>query len=153
MIDQQYPVAVYGTLRENQPNHRLLAGLWDSQVLGICDGFEMYSVGPFPFIKRGEGSVIVEVYTINPQSYETVLRRMDMLEGYHPEDPDSLYRRELVDVQLTDDRQVKAWIYIGHTVENERAYKKIESGDWVQAQNEKWERKGGFFTIGIQEPA
>lgn len=75
-------VAVYGTLRKGQGNHRLLRdstvkyrGTIQSEPL-----FTMYSQGGFPaLVKGGNTSITMEVYEVD----DDTLKRLDQLEGYY----------------------------------------------------------------------
>lgn len=71
-------VFVYGTLKKGFGNHVLLS---ESQCLGpdSLKNYSMFSLGYFPAIRKGEGTVYGEVYEVTPEQ----LQRLDRLEG-HP---------------------------------------------------------------------
>jgi gamma-glutamylcyclotransferase (GGCT)/AIG2-like uncharacterized protein YtfP len=78
MEKKDHYLFVYGTLRRNQPNHRLLQ---DQELVAIhtVEGFRMFSLGAFPGVQAMEGaSVIGEIYAIDKEC----LKRCDNLEGY-----------------------------------------------------------------------
>lgn len=56
-------LAVYGTLREGGRLHYYLGG---AQLMGAqyIDGYAMYSLGSFPYIIKGAGRILVEVYEV-----------------------------------------------------------------------------------------
>ena len=72
----KYKVAVYGSLRQGFGNHRILG---DSKLLGNewIPGFEMFQLGSYPGIRKGESSILTEVYEVSGETLE----RLDTLEG------------------------------------------------------------------------
>lgn len=107
-------VFVYGTLKRGHGNNLLLK---DSTFIseGILHGHKLcfyYSEGSFPFAKKDErSSSRGEVYTVN----EETLRRLDALEGYAPNRPDSMntfYLRREADIE-TPTGMVKCFYYLG----------------------------------------
>ena len=116
-------VAVYGSLRKGLHNHGLLA---QAKSLGTerIKGFNMYSLGSFPFVTTrgttGESEITIEVYEVTPAEF----RRLDMLEGYP-----SFYNRILVDTT-----HGQAWIYY---IDNDDSYsttrnERVQDGDWLK---------------------
>ena len=95
-------VAVYGTLKRNQGNHRVISRMHDATYVGTSktkDKFTMYD-GGFPMVVEGDTSQItVEVYNV-PE-----LDGLDYLEG-HP----VFFRRERVEIEDLHDSL--AWMYI-----------------------------------------
>lgn len=83
----------------------------------------MYSLGAFPAIVRGRGSIEVEVYVID----EYTLKRLDSLEGYsgYPSIY-NMYNREKVQTQYG-----VAFIYVwaDNRVDT---YTKVSDGVWKQ---------------------
>lgn len=72
-------VAVYGTLKRDEVNHHFL----DSSMYSgrfIIGGWDMFSIpgGGFPYIVKGDGNIVVEVYTVD----DNTMRNLDGLEGY-----------------------------------------------------------------------
>lgn len=109
-------VAVYGTLRAGEGNHRLMSDakfLGDDETKGI-----MHSLGGFPAVDiDGEGKIKIEVYVVD----ENTFRRLDGLEGYP-----HFYNRSEVDTQFG-----KAWMY--HIDAAQLAGRPvITSGDWKE---------------------
>lgn len=118
MTDQQYLVAVYGSLRKGMGNHGLLDN--DESVLLSTEqipGFEMYSYGAYPFIRPAdtEQPITIEVYAVS----SSVMQRLDRLEGYP-----SFYNRKLVQTS-----KGQAWIYFIDQPGNNRP---VQHGDWVK---------------------
>lgn len=113
-------VAVYGSLREGFGNHRILEG---SEKLGThwVPGYEMFSLGAFPGVRKGNTHVFTEVYAVDKPTME----RLDLLEGYHGEGETNFYDRVEVDTP-----HGAAYMY---TLEGHR-YKEsepVESGNWA----------------------
>ncbi|WP_417547522.1 gamma-glutamylcyclotransferase family protein [Marinobacter segnicrescens] len=115
-----YRVAVYGTLKRHQSNHRVLAG---SRFVGECslNSIVLYDLGPYPGAKleRSQG-VVIEVYEVDGPTFA----QLDALEGYDSTSPDmGLYDRKLVETPLG-----KAWVYVyNHAVPTTGA---IRCGGW-----------------------
>lgn len=111
-------VAVYGSLRQGKGNHRILNNE-QTEYLGTCrvEGFDMYSMGSFPFITDGDGEITVEVYRVTD---ETTAQRLDNLEGYP-----SFYNRKQVQTEYG-----LAWIYFINDYDVSR-YQPVSDGDWV----------------------
>ena len=113
-------VAVYGSLREGFGNHRILEG---SEKLGThwVPGYEMFSLGAFPGVRKGHTHVFTEVYAVDKPTME----RLDLLEGYRGEGERNFYDRVEVDTP-----HGKAYMY---TLEGDD-YKQsdlVESGNWA----------------------
>lgn len=93
-------MAVYGTLRKGQGNHRFMS---NSKFIGygVLKGWE-FCVGRLTIKNTGNGFVIVEVYDVP----ESDVPAIDRLEGYP-----YIYNREEVDVIIPGVGVVKAWVY------------------------------------------
>ena len=81
MHSEKIRVAVYGTLKQNQSNHWLLA---DQKRCGEfqCDLITLYDLGPFPAAKLSNSDgVRVEVYEVDDETFA----RLDELEGFNAE--------------------------------------------------------------------
>lgn len=112
-------VFVYGTLLSGNGNNRLLSG---SALVGkrTLTGFDMVTLGGFPAIEPGAGTVVGEVYEIN----EETLDRLDGLEGYTEGGNHNLYERETI----TTDDGITAFVYVMPGCKEE--YPPLDSGDW-----------------------
>jgi gamma-glutamylcyclotransferase (GGCT)/AIG2-like uncharacterized protein YtfP len=95
-------VAVYGTLKQGECNHHLLAeGRWLGRV--VLRHLQLYDLGPYPMaVVCADATACVsgELYGVSAD----LLARLDELED-HPRE----YERRLVDLQ--DGR--RAWVYVG----------------------------------------
>ena len=100
-------VAVYGSLKQGYGNHGVMQRAGGQLVsTEVIHGFNMYSLGGFPGIKPGNGSIHIEVYTVED------MQPLDYLEGYNPNNPmGGLYNRTTIQTSTG-----AAWIYIynGH---------------------------------------
>lgn len=105
-------LAVYGTLRKDYYNHRLIK---HCPFLGrvVLTGWKMVSVGSYPTIFPGDSQITAEIYEIDDEDLITC----DYLEGFP-----SYYNRMLVDTEFG-----RAWIYFW---DNGSDLPLIESGDW-----------------------
>ena len=90
----------------------------------------LFDLGIYPAaIPAPEGSVWGEVYEM--MEPETVLRALDDIEGYRPDDPDkSLYSRDRANVRMPDGGSAQAWVYF-YNAPLGRA-PRIPSGDYLE---------------------
>jgi gamma-glutamylcyclotransferase (GGCT)/AIG2-like uncharacterized protein YtfP len=128
-------IAVYGTLRRGQRNHRLLEG---AEFLGIgyVSGalFDMPQTPlreyAYPALVEGPGRVAVEVFRLD--SDET-LAALDVLELYDPlDEAGSEYLRRTVAV--FDGPVSRAYAYLYHGPREELG-DPIGTGDWLASLN------------------
>lgn len=108
-------LAVYGTLKQGNGNHDHFLG--DAKLVGkgVISGFDMYHLGGFPGIVKGEGTIQVELYD------EYNLGPIDSLEG-----EGSLYKRTVV----TTEQGVECYVYVLLRTQYLQEDRKIESGCW-----------------------
>lgn len=134
------PFFVYGTLLPDQPNFHL----WESAVTAMEPatflGGRLHDMGFYPMLITAAAAEKVQgmVITVDPAHYTAVLQRLDELEGYNPEQPDSsAYQRKPVEVQLANGRTQIAWIYLGQP-QFVRGTPLVAGGDWAAyaAQNQ-----------------
>jgi gamma-glutamylcyclotransferase (GGCT)/AIG2-like uncharacterized protein YtfP len=100
-------VFVYGTLLAGQGNHPLIeeatGGEYEVRVATLTGPWALQGVGrSFPALAPG-GTVRTvhgEYVTFDAARRLAVLAALDRLEGYRPGDPDSLYQREALDVDV-----------------------------------------------------
>lgn len=119
MVKQEikHLVLVYGSLRVGFGNHSFHLSTSKFIEETTVDGFEMYSLGAFPYIKtdvNGKG-VVVELFEVD----DIVFASLDRLEGYP-----QFYNRKLV----TTASGKEGWIYF---IDNDqRPGPKVKSNDW-----------------------
>jgi gamma-glutamylaminecyclotransferase len=116
--NQAQLVAVYGTLKRGECNHRLLAA---SRCLGpvLLSRLRLYNLGPYPMAVACadlEATVAAELYAVSA----AVLAELDGLED-HPRE----YERQLW--LLEDGRQV--WVYLGRASQVQ-GYPLLANGLW-----------------------
>ena len=125
-------VAVYGTLRQNHGNHRIL----NKSPLS-CEkifGWSMYSMGGFPGCVKSDGEadyIVVELYDIDDET----LRRLNQLEGYTEGEDNWFYDRVSVGTSLGE---AFMYTWAGSLNQDTRIY----HGDWDihEKENSTWRR-------------
>jgi len=115
-------VAVYGTLRKGNGNHRLLENADYKGTYTTEPIYNLYSLGGFPGLKEGgKTAVVMEVYAVNPEE----ARRVDGLEGYTPGGNDNTFYDK---IQIeTPWGQAGVYTYVRPM----DASRLIKSGDWM----------------------
>jgi gamma-glutamylcyclotransferase (GGCT)/AIG2-like uncharacterized protein YtfP len=110
-------IFVYGSLRQGHYNHRIIE---NAEFLGqfTMYDWEMYSLGSYPTIVKGEGYVVVEAYEVSDEQYERV-RSMELGAGY----------KQATAIMSIRGKQVTGefWHY-----ENKPTQGRVQSGDWNQ---------------------
>jgi gamma-glutamylaminecyclotransferase len=114
---KQHLVFAYGTLRQGEVNHDLLATARFVAEARTEPCFELFDLGPFPAMSaNGQTAVLGEVYAVD----DATLARLDQLEG-HPR----LYQRTRI--RLDDGQEVQTYL-MDRSRMHGRA--RISSGDW-----------------------
>ncbi len=122
MSHSQHPIFVYGTLMTGESAHPLLACSLESVEPASLAPAALLSLGAYPMLVDGAGTVRGELCRISPGAYAEMLTRLDRYEG--PQ-----YARELRTVHVAgDDDAVEAWVYVGR--ETPRSATPWPSGDW-----------------------
>lgn len=144
MKNEQYPIFVYGTLRNGLGNYnRILQGMTERELVGYTRG-NIHEVGGggFPCLLKNKERVIRgEIMWLKPEVYERVMKRLDALEGFREHDPEgSMYTREMARIMVDDPSKkdmemTDAWIYYWNS--NWRYGDLIESGCWVTHMQER----------------
>lgn len=136
----QLPFFVYGTLRQGQGNHRLVAASADAVREALLPRHRLYASG-IPYVaETGDPGCAVtgELLLIRPGEYDEVMARLDRLEGYRPP-ACQLYVRTACRVLFRDQpggpwRECEAWVYRGGADFGYRDDLLVPGGDWVAAR-------------------
>lgn len=119
-------IACYGSLRKGHRNHNLFLDFskdeWEFKGVETIKGFNLFPLGGFPGIERGEGQLVIEKYLVS----DAVLARVRSLEGYNPNRPHS--EQGFYDEQQVDTSNGSAGIYVYVSGAGSRDI--ITNGDW-----------------------
>ncbi|MEM3306074.1 MAG: gamma-glutamylcyclotransferase [Saccharolobus sp.] len=118
-------IFVYGSLRYGFELHHIIA---KSRFVGLgyIEGYEMYDLGNYPGVIKGDGIVWGEVYEID----DNLIKFLDEVEDYKGS-PDDLYIRNKTRVYFDQRRKYyldDVYFYIYNREVNRR--EKIEDGDY-----------------------
>lgn len=126
---------VYGTLKIGGYFAESFNKVRKNSTEAKLKGFDLFKIGSgnnswFPGIIPGEGEVIGEVHEYAEEHIKDVYSHMDAIEGYSETNPEaSLYRRELMTVELEDGSTETVNVYVFNR-EIEKDYPKVKSGVW-----------------------
>lgn len=109
-------VFVYGTLRQGQTHHHLLASADFLGFHATLPIYNLYDLGAYPAVVEGHHTITGEVYSIDDDTLTT----LDQLE-----DVPVAYRRELIETPFG-----QAWMYLYQEASQLEVL--ISSGDWCQ---------------------
>ena len=129
---ERLPFFVYGTLLPGQPNTVLWGESIVAQEKALLANGRLYDMGSFPMlVEAGDEPVCGLLTYVTDAEYETVLARLDRLEGVDTVQPNiSWYRRVVREVEVANGRSVPAWVYIGHQAAVQ-GMMPIPAGDWA----------------------
>ncbi|MCB8976684.1 MAG: gamma-glutamylcyclotransferase [Ardenticatenaceae bacterium] len=115
---KQLPFFVYGTLLPGQPNFFLWGEAIAHMEPATFFGGRLYDMGFYPMMIAAEPETAVhgQLITPHPAEYQAVCQRLDELEGYDPDHPEtSDYQRKRVEVVGSNGRSQSAWVYLGQS--------------------------------------
>lgn len=128
VVVNQQPVFVYGTLKRNHANHRIIAQDESAKCV-FYDAFikgEMFDLGQYPaVVLSGKGVVFGELWYVD----SATLHRMDKLEG-HPD----YYKRVLVPL-LGAEKNTQgyvAWVYVMQKEQFREELKPMFVANWMK---------------------
>lgn len=124
------PIFVYGTLKHGYGNYNsLLRGNTEKEVVAKIKG-SLYDLGWFPgVVENNLDDTFGELMFIPEDKYDSVLMRVDSLEGYHAGDEShNMYNRKKVVAVGSDGKEYDAYTYIWNSNVNES--QKIKNGNW-----------------------
>ena len=139
--NRHHPVFVYGTLRPGCGNYQhRLSGLTVQERPATARGLALYRSG-IPYAIRQVGSTVTgTLITIKLDCYEQVLRSLDQLEGFRPEEPElSHYLRETTSITATTPISGGgtfqtfhiAWVYLASPTVDLTRMRPVPNGDWL----------------------
>lgn len=121
---------VYGTLRPGERRHGMLKNV--CRILAAQAPGILLDCGEYPamrLLSAGETGLVAGEW-IEVDSLAEQLPALDEEEGYYgPGQPGSLFRRELIEVQLENGEVRAAWIYLGEAA-LAGSLRVIAGGDW-----------------------
>jgi len=119
-------ISVYGSLRKGHGNHGLFLRFpkdeWEFEGVETIKGFNLFPLGGYPGIERGDGQLVIEKYLVS----DAVLARVRGLEGYDPNEPHSA--QDFYDEIQIETTSGTSGIYL--YVDGARGASIIEDGDW-----------------------
>ena len=126
-MNKQKLVSVYGTLRQGNGNHRLLANAEYKGTFTSQPVFNLFGKRcGFPKLKNGGNTpVVMEVYAVNDREAANV----DALEGYTEGEVPTFYDKQPIE---TPWGTAGVYIYVGEPSPNTL----IETGDWMNQEIE-----------------
>lgn len=133
MSKQVRHIFVYGTLgkQARNPARRALAKYAEFSSEATVKG-KLFDLGEYPGAvpsRRTDDRVAGELYAIDVDHAEELLKVLDTYEEFDPEDKnDSLFVRDVTEVYGEQQKPLKAWIYWWNGEEDRKA--EIPSGDY-----------------------
>jgi gamma-glutamylcyclotransferase (GGCT)/AIG2-like uncharacterized protein YtfP len=138
---ERLPVMVYGTLRQGQGNHRLVAASLQGIRAARLPGHILYTDGlPYAVPCGDLGSAVAgDMLLIRPDAYPEVMASLDRLEGYHPPHH-SLYIRTRCVAEYQDQpggswHPCTAWVYLAGENFSRDARLAVPGGDWIASRD------------------
>jgi gamma-glutamylcyclotransferase (GGCT)/AIG2-like uncharacterized protein YtfP len=128
---EQIPFFVYGTLILGQPNDHLWRGAITSVKSAVFNNGLLYDMGYYPMLVEVKGGTVRgQLISVANRFYQEILDRLDILEGYMPDQPDkSSYRRVKREVTIEKGQRILSWLYRGRQKHVQKS-KLIPGGDW-----------------------
>lgn len=125
------PVAiVYGSLREGAYNYDAFKRYYPEgyNKIGqtVIDGYDLHSLGSYPFIVEGEGKLIVDIMECSPDCFRAI-NGMELGAGY---------QAELINVELNGEI-IEGTIYTFSKKDINYSQEHVKSGDWIKYKNEE----------------
>jgi gamma-glutamylcyclotransferase (GGCT)/AIG2-like uncharacterized protein YtfP len=126
-------IFVYGTLRTNEYYHHIIKDQVTSVTKATYRGSLYHLPFGYPAIVDGDGRIAGELMTFSEA--ESVLAKLDELEGYQGHGQDNEYERIYAHVQLENGTLTPCQLYIYPAHKREWLQREailVPSGDWVQ---------------------
>lgn len=81
----KFLVLTYGSLRQGEYNHDRFKSVhgkgYEYKRTMVLDGFDLYSLGPYPGIKEGKNKLEVDLFECSEDCYRSI-RGMELGAGY-----------------------------------------------------------------------
>lgn len=109
---------VFGSLRKNSDrgfNHNRFGGQTYIKDV-ILDGFEMYSLGPYPAICKGQGKIKCELHSVTDPAFECILE-MESGAGY-----------DRLDLPVED--KIATIFVMNSKILKSARLQRVQDGDW-----------------------
>ena len=78
---QKERIAVYGSLRKGMYNYRFFENGMTYIKTTQIEGFDLYSLGAYPYVVKGNGNLIVDIMEVTPQTKQSI-DLMELGAGY-----------------------------------------------------------------------
>ncbi|HXL56061.1 MAG TPA: gamma-glutamylcyclotransferase family protein [Chitinophagaceae bacterium] len=116
MEQKHHQIFVYGSLRKgfHHPAYNYISRYFsfvsNARVKGVLSDMGDY---PAAAPVTGESFIIGELYTIkNEEEFLWAIEQLDDYEGLHVEEGEKpLFRREITDVYISENKKTQAWVY------------------------------------------
>ena len=120
-------IITYGTLRREGTNHNYYLREENSNIKflgkGKIKGFDLYNLGSYPTIIKGEGEVVGEIYEVSKEIFNTI-NHMEKCVGYNSEEV------------IVNGIKGTIWFYKKELLKSYN-HKKIEHGDYIKFRDEE----------------
>ncbi|MFN0082422.1 MAG: gamma-glutamylcyclotransferase [Ferruginibacter sp.] len=124
-------IFVYGTLRNGMLNQVVpqVSAYIHADAKGFVNG-RLFDTGEYPAAKPNklnQTKVYGDVLLVDDSQIENVLNVLDNYEEINEHEPEkSLFKRKLVDVNITSGKKIRAWIYWYNR--DIKGFKELKSG-------------------------
>jgi len=116
-------IVVYGTLRRGGSLNGYLGADQKYIETKRIEGWDMFSLNAYPYIRRGEGSIVVDVFDVSEDNFDRT-SQMERAAGYEV--------TEIADGAMFYAPEDESWMDGSHPL--------VENGDWsdyrLRAQQE-----------------
>ena len=116
---------VYGTLKRGYLRESIWPKIPGSVVPAVIQA-DLYDLGPYPAISKGEGWVIGELWHFDPSEMILTLAVLDEAEGYNQPGSPDYYIRNIVTATTLDGKCEKAFAYFLNHQRDQNSIRRIE---------------------------
>lgn len=108
-------IITYGSLRKGQYNFNYFPSLKHVKTTTI-KGYDLYSLGAYPGVKKGDGTLVVDLLEVHDDRDFSNIRGMEVGANYTP-----------IELEI-DGIKGEFYLYNGYVDPS----RKVESGDWAK---------------------